>query len=254
MNLYNKLFSGLILISAFLFLGAITVSQKGTVNADGSGSLTLTYTAPAAEVKKNNDLIGSFPFEQKMIKDYFSSGKDAQTKSISIGPNKADTTQTSVTVVIDFKNINSLSELKGFSGNKISYNAGEDNNRLFRWIISSESAKNLDQIRCILTFDCESLSSSNGTVQDKTITFFRENKKHDFTKEVVLGATIKTDGKTALNTDTKTETKTDAGGKKDANEKKEEKSKSCGLFGLELPLILLSGLVFSSKLRRKKIN
>lgn len=254
MNWYNKLFSGFIMVSAFLSLGTITIFEKGTINADGSGTLALTYTANTSDVKKNNDLIGSFPFEQKMVKEYFSSGKEVQVKNISIYPNKTDTTQTSVSFDIDFRNINSLSELKGFSNNKISYNAGEDNNRLFRWVISPESAGNLEQIRCVITFECESLSSSNGSVQDKTITFFRDNKKSDFSKEVVLGATIKTDGKTALNTDTKTEAKPDASGKQDVKKKTEGEGKSCGLFGLELPLILLSGLVFSYKFRRKKNN
>lgn len=243
MNLSKRIYNGFILsvvaVSTFLFLGTVKIYQTGEIKADGSGSMTLTYSASTSEVKKNNNLIGNFPFTQQTVKDYFTSPNN-QVKSAVVYKNKNDTSMTSVTVVIAFKNIDKISEAKGFSGIKASYRKIDDKSKLFSWTIPPGVAGQIDQITGIFTFECESLNSSNGVVKDKTITYYRNNKKADFTKDVAFSATIKTDGKTESSGDT--EKKPDGDGK------------SCGLFGLELPLIMLAGLVFTVNRKRKKSN
>lgn len=233
----NVIFIAFILFFSFFYLGAISIYQTSTINSDGSGTLKLTYSAPESDVKANNNIIGNFPFTPELIKQYFASANTVVNNPL-VYKDKNNANLLVATVTVDFKNINKLSDAKGFSEMNISYNENTNKiGKLFRWVIQPSQAKLVGIMDLNLTFECDSLNSSNGIVKGKTITYYKDSKKIDFTKEVVMSATVYTSGKTTSVT---------------SNKEPGSEPKSCGLFGFEFPALLIAGMIFSYSYKLKK--
>ena len=92
-------------------------------------------------------------------------------------------------------------------------------------IKSNAKTQLINSFHLTLTFDDE-IKSANGQIKDKTVDWFQT----DFSKENVLTATLKS-----------------SGSKSNSN----EGGKGCGLFGMELPIILFGGLVLAFKKKKK---
>lgn len=234
-NLRNTFFLSIIAISAIYFMGAVNIYQVGKLKANGSGTLTFTYSASTSEVEKNNYLIGNFPFKKESIDEYFASNNN-KIKSSSVYFKDKDPNLTSVTIVIEFDNIDNISGAKGFSNIKSSF-VKNDNIKTLNWIVTNPAANQIDQVIFNLTIECEIVKSANGVIKDKSISFFASNKKSDFKKDVDFTVAVKVDEKTEAKT---------------TKEITEKDGKSCGLFGLELPFIFIGGLILSRNIRRNR--
>jgi len=220
-----------------IFLGAMNINQVVFLKKDGTGSLTISYFAKESEVKEKNFLIGNFPFQKEKLDEYFGT-KNTKIYSSSIEKNAKDNSSLQVTVTITFGSITHLSQMKAFSGVNISLNQ-TDTGKVFRNVITPDfiTTNSLENVYINFKYD-EDIKSTNANAREgKNINWFSPKeftaKKNNLTFWVNLG------GGTSKNENVKSN---------------EDKEKSCGLFGIELPLIVLLGsaLMFNQRRRSKK--
>lgn len=212
--------------SNFSFAGDIIINQTATVKNDGSGKIDLTYSAKNTTIK--NYMAGIYPFAPKVAEKRFSSG-NTKVESTGFYRTKSDTNIHNMRVVIDFTELGKLNQANAFSDVTASWKK-TDNGNEFNWVVMAnpKSDVQISQYTYKITFDDQVLSSNGQKVEGNTITWFKD-KNIDPTKDIVLKAVIKSDG---------------------TSPSKDEKS--CGLFGLELPLLILGGFVISQRQRRRK--
>lgn len=222
-----------IISNNFSIASDISINQVATLKNDGSGKIDLTYSAKNTTIK--NFMVGNYPFAPKVAEKRFTS---ANTKVESSGfyRSKNDTSLYNIKVIVDFQKLNNLNQALAFSEVKASW-TNTDSGNVFKWVIPSNSkaSAQITTFSYKFTFDGKVINSNGGKVEGNTITWYRDGKNIDPTKDIVLTALIESDGSESTN-------KTDGDGK------------SCGLFGFELPLIMLAGLVFSVNRKRKKSN
>jgi hypothetical protein len=195
------------------------------------------------------NIIGNLPFVQDKIKEYFTSDNSVITKS-TIYKDKTDTTITSVALEINLRDLNKISVAKGFTGVDASW-VKSDSGMVMRWLFTPAN-KNTNEITSYqISFNFEGdVKSTNGVKKDKTVTYFVTADKMD-PKGAYFTATIDSDGKTSRTFKGK-ETNVSNENPKSVNKTEENKPSSCGLFGIELPLVLLGGLAISKGLKSKK--
>lgn len=226
----------LIIVAIFAFspvlLNAMNMNQLVTLNKDGSGILKLTYWEKESIVKDKNSMVGSFPFLNEKAEEYFKS-TTTFIKGFKVEKYPSDNTYSQVSVIIGFNDINKINQMKALSESQISL-VTTDTGAVFSSIITPAFVKtnSIDNLFMILTYE-GGIKSSNGTIKGQNIEWFRSKEYLNTNKNISFFATIESMAKT----DT---TKKDGG-----------KEKSCGLFGLELPFILLLGLIYSTKLRKR---
>lgn len=235
LNLSRIVFLLLISVTTYFSIGAVRVYQTGKLKSDGSGNIKIIYSAHASELKAKQYIIGNFMFAEELAKRQFTSPNTSINK-VKLDFNPADSLYL-ITVDVDFKDINKLSEANGFSNVKASYTKS-DTGMVFRYIITANPNlyKDFENQSYVMEF-ANKVKSTNGALKDNTVTWGNRNSKNtDFSKDVALVATTTADGSVTT-----------------SNSPSGEKEKSCGLFGLELPIILLGGLVLNKSLKRKKI-
>ncbi len=218
-----KIFSFTLLVLAFgIYLsGCVNVNQKTTIKEDGSGSIQLEYWTKMSNLTSSTDL-GDFSFEEAKAKtNYTSSNSEASNVKVA---DKLDNSTKHVTMDITFKNLNDLSKAKGFEKVDASWKEGKDGMD-FKYTLKKDTsaAGNMgaSDIKLIyeFTFPGEVLST-NGTKTDKTVKW--EKTLADLKNDIDMTATVKKEGK------------------------------KCGLFGLEMPIVFLLGMVFVRRFTRKK--
>jgi len=215
-----------------MFLGAVNLNQMIILKKNGSGTIRVVYTEKETLLKEKNFVIGQFPFSKEKIEEYFKSPSSKIFRS-DIGISKNDNTLIEVTVVIHFSDFSKLSEMKSFSNIRTGLSQSDSGN-IFRNVFTTDFLKNntIDQIYCTLNSD-NKIKSSNGKIDDKEVVWFRGKGYIDVNKDIQFIATFESDVKTS-------------------SKETEGDGKSCGLFGMELPLILLSGLVISLRMKKNK--
>lgn len=232
----NSVLSFLILLFLFtpIYAGAVNFNQTITLKADGSGSVVIFYLEKESLVKDN--LIGNLPFSKEKIEQFFSSAKIKIFES-SVSKSEKDNTLTQVTVSLMFSSLNDLSDLKGLTGEKFEYTK-TDTGMVLRNSFSPDFIKSnsINQIYCVLKTD-ENIRSTNGTIKDKTISWFRSKEFLNTPNSLNFVATLGSSKEIA----------TKNGNEGSGNEK------SCGLFGLELPFLMLFGLIYTMSIRKTKI-
>ena len=243
--------SSLIISSLFfsllIFGGGVSYIQNASFNNDGSGIISLTYKAKTSDLKTNNGIIGNLPFTQDKLGEYFNSDVTKIIKS-SIYQDKTDPTLTNVSLELSVKNLNRITLAKAFTGVEASW-VKRDSGMVMAWLFSPAHQKtnNVDFYQINFTFEND-VKSTTGILNGKTVAYYILAEKMN-PAGVFYTATVNSDGtskkpfaEAKTTTDPKTvETKTE-----------ENKPSSCGLFGIELPLILLGGLVISKRFRSKK--
>jgi len=164
---------------------------------------------------------------------YFNS-TSTELKNFVIGKYEKDNSYTEITLLVHFKDINKINEMKVLSNTMITL-VQSDSGNVFNYTILPGYAKTslIDNLYVIINYE-GNIISSNGKIEGKRAEWFRSKEYLNTSKNIFFIATFE-----------------------DAQKKVEktvegEKGKSCGLFGLELPLILLGGLVLSAKARWKK--
>ena len=239
-----------------VFFASTVIGEAGiiyqTINLkdDGSGSIKLNYNAKNAELRQNNFILANFPFSEKLANSFFAS-PNTTVKSAKLDFSAKDSTYY-MTIEVDFKNINKLNQAKGFSNVTVRW-SGTDTGAVFMYTLlpGLSVPKYFDPQSYIVNFE-NSVKSSTGVVKDKSVTWGNRSVKNtDFSKPVALTAT--TTGKVPASLDVTPGTTTTAGKETSTTSKEEEKKeKSCGLFGFELPLILLAGYIFNLNSRKRK--
>ncbi len=100
-----------------------------------------------------------------------------------------------------------------------------DSGMVFDWTVSKNILQNnfIGELLYIFNFDGE-IISSNGDIKGDSVTLWMNPKTTDFTNDVALVALVDPEGKS---------------------------SSTCGLFAIELPLIV-GGMIFSLRFFKKK--
>jgi len=216
--------------------GCINVQQRVKINEDGSGIINLEYWTNTNLVDvgdiKVGDEIGGFTFDApEIVRKYSSAFTEVSTPKKSNFP--ADTT-THIQVDINFKDINKITEANGYSNIEVSYAKGKDNTQ-FRYYIPKDTTLNLrytkekHTLEYIFEFPFE-VMETNGTIdntsKEKNVVKWKFQTSDHAKKDFEMTAVIK------------------------------NKSGICGMFGIELPLILLFGLVLlkANSGKNKKSN
>ncbi|MBS1553224.1 MAG: hypothetical protein JST15_14250 [Bacteroidetes bacterium] len=261
-SLINRIFIlSLFLVSFLFFGGAVKYFQIASFNNNGSGIISLTYSAKTSEVKSSKYLIGNLPFAQDKINDYFNSDVTKVTKAI-VYKDKTDTSLTSVNVELSISNLNKLPEAKAFNDVEARW-LKSDTGMVFSWLFKPAHAKTnsiyLYQIKVAFEGD---IRSTSGVIKGKEADWYVPIEKMD-PRGAYFVATINSDG-TTQNTFSASGKEIDAskntvsGTNKESGEKKtitdskteEKKTGGCGLFAFEFPIILLGGLVISKIYKR----
>jgi len=221
-NFPIKLFAtALVLAFAFYLSGCVNVDQKTKINSDGSGEITMHYWTKMSNVKSSDEL-GGFAFTEEKAKANYKSDNNEVT-GVKIEDDLDDSTK-HVTVDIKFKDLNKLSSAKGFEKVKTTWKEG-DEGMDFSYILMQDTsnAKNMGASDTKLDYEFEfpaEILSTNGTKDGQKVVW---NKTlADLKEDVEMTATVKTE------------------------------KKGCGLFGIELPLVVFTGMVFLLSRKRKK--
>ena len=233
-------------ISLMIFGGGVNYFQNASFNNDGSGVVSLTYSAKTSEVISGNYMIGNLPFTQDKVKEYFTSDITNIIKS-SIYKDKTDTSLTAVYLEIGVKNLNKISTAKGFTGVVANW-IKSDTGMVMSWLFtpSNKSTNNISLYQITFTFEND-IKSTTGVKTGKSVAYYVKGENMN-PNGAYFTATINSDGKTNNPFIVKNASDTTKSG----NKTEENKPSSCGLFGIELPLILLGGLVISKRFRSKK--
>lgn len=213
-------------VALYTINGCINVDQKTVINEDLSGTIDLHYWMMSLGDMKMGDEVAGYTFIVKDARDKFTS-ENSQVTDIKRYDNKPDTT-IHMEIKINFKDINKLTDAPGFAKHTISYVKGADGMD-FKYVVPQDTAmkkhyiKESQKLEYTFTFP-KKVISSNGTIVDSE----NENVvKWSFPAmdlangDIVMTAVVK------------------------------DKSGICGLFGIELPLILISGMVLLH-FRRKR--
>jgi hypothetical protein len=221
-NNYIKILLGSMVLFLGIYLsGCVNVDQKTKLNTDGSGTINLEYWTKMSNVS-SSDEIGGFAFSEDKAKANYTSS-NTEVTSVNISDNLDDSTK-HVKMEINFKDINGLPGAKGFEKVATSWKEGEEGmDFMYTLKQDTSNAKNMGASDTKLTYTFEfpgEVISTNGRKDGQTVVW--EKTLADLNEDVEMTATVKKEGG------------------------------SCGLFGLELPVMVLAGMAFMYGFRRKK--
>ncbi|MBN1634136.1 MAG: hypothetical protein JW917_08225 [Ignavibacteria bacterium] len=222
----KKIFTATLLFSFVLFLGVfltgcVNYEQKTELSKDGSGEMEIHYWTGMSNVKSSTK-VGDFNFKEEDVKsDYTSS--NTEVKDVKVEEDLQDSTK-HVKVKLTFKDINKLTDAKGFKKVTVSWAEGDDGMD-FKYLVPKDTsaAKNMGASDNKLNYEFKfpgEILKTNGRKDGETVKW--DNTLADLKEDIEMTATIKSE-------------------------------KKCGLFGLELPLVLGLGLtifITSRKFRK----
>ena len=129
---------------------------------------------------------------------------------------------------VGFKDFNKLSDAKGFAKTKSSWAKGKDGMDFKYTLLKDTAGANgfgMNEFKLVYEFTLPGeITATNGVKIGTTVKW--EKTVADLSSDVDMTATVKSEGG----------------------------SKKCGLFGLELPVIVLFGLMFGYTMRNKSKN
>ncbi len=219
--------------SQAMFLNYIVKLEK-----DGSGTLTLMYWEKDTDIKAKNSVIGNFPFsanKSDLASKFTAPGISILSSELMKYPQ--DNSFTQAQVVLQFSDISKLGSLGALSGMNVNTFA-TDTGKIVSFAVTPEFVTNnaLKAIYTILSYDGEILFSSDKKIVDKKrAEWYRGSEYIKSAKPLYFVALLKSDGEG-----------------KTSEQKKEDEGKSCGLFGIELPIIVLLGYCFPKAIKRAK--
>jgi len=241
---FKEICKSIFLILFFLFpgiSGAMNVNEIIKLNTDGSGFLNLTYWEKENIVNSKNSVIGNFPFTKEKAEQMFNSA-NTQLQAFEVGKNAKDNSSTEVKARIHFTNITKIVDVKALNSVIVSFNKTDTGTVLTYMVPAAYGKSNsIENLYVIVNYDGK-IRSSSGKLNANSTEWYRSNEFLNANKNIYFVATFEG---IQMNDPNK---KQPAAG----NEKKE----SCGLFGIELPLILFGGALISRKFRRNtfKVN
>jgi hypothetical protein len=221
-NLKVMAFLGACIITLSIYLaGCVNYDQKTVLNADGSGSMKIHYWSSMKNFSMGTTL-GKFEFEEAKAKDKYTS-PNTEVKSVKVEEKLDDSTK-HVNVELTYKDINKISDAKGFDGVKATWKEDADGMKLTYTLLKDTSAsKQMSASDYKVTYEFEMPSeivSTNGTKEGQKVKW--EYTLADLGKDIDLTVVVKKASK-----------------------------KLCGIIGM-IPAALLIGLAFYSQKKRKK--
>ena len=219
---YTKVLLGSFILFLGIYLsGCVNVDQETKLNADGSGTMNLHYWTKMSNVS-SSDEIGGFAFSEDKAKSNYTSS-NSEVTSVNISDDLDDSTK-HVKLEVTFKDINALPSAKGFEKVTTSWKEGDDGMD-FNYTLKQDTsnAKNMGASDTKLTYKFEfpgEVVSTNGRKDGQNVEW--DKTLADLKEDVEMTATVKKEG-----------------GK-------------CGLFGLELPIIVVAGMFFLYGFKRRK--
>lgn len=245
MNLRSFILALIMLLLGNQYLSAGTIYETITLNDNGSGTIKLNYNNVGSVLKENKFVLGNLPFSDKIAEGFFNSKYSTVKKAkldFDAGQDKYF-----MTIELEFTDINKLNEAKGFSNIRTAwYNT--DTGTVFTYTIAAnpDMAKYFESQTYVVNFRSP-IKKTNGTIKSTTVTWPNVTPQNS---DINLTANVKTVNPPKT-TPTTSKPNTTSTPNKSSGETKENKEGSCGLFGMELPLILLGGYVVRARLIRK---
>ncbi|HRJ98415.1 MAG TPA: hypothetical protein PL089_02220 [Ignavibacteria bacterium] len=240
----TKNFSAFIIISIISFITygnvfALDYFQKITINPNKSGIIEIRYSAKTSDLG-GADVYKTLPFTEAKIRAAFASENNIVQ---SVNVNNKDKEQTSVLVRIKFTYFGKINTAPAFSNIKLTYYESGDSTSMIYQLPPDNNVPN--DLNAVYTFElpAKEITRSSGTVKDNSVVYGLKPEK--VKSGISLYANFKQTDKTIASDN--------SGNNKSGSEKKEDKEEgSCGLFGIELPIILGLGYAFSRKFKKKK--
>jgi len=223
MKNHFKLFSvlgAILFLTSVYFIGCVNYDQNTTLNSDGSGSMKIHYWTKMSNV--TGTTLGKFDFDEAKAKQNYTS-PTTDVKSVKM-EDKLDDSTKHVYVDLTFKDINKLSEIKGFSDIRASWKEGKDGMELKYTLLKDTSAANqmgASDYKVTYTFEMpdEIISTNAEKKEGKTCTW--EYKVSDLGKDIDMNAVVK-----------------------------KAKGKTCGIFGF-ISVFGLIGLAYYTQRNKK---
>lgn len=139
----NNRFKLMTVLSAFIFavsiylVGCVNYDQQTTLKEDGSGSMKVHYWSGMKNFSMGTTL-GKFEFDEAKAKDKYKSG-NSEVTSIKV-EDKLDDSTKHVYIDLTFKDINKLSDAKGFESAKVTWKEHADGMELKYILLQDTSA------------------------------------------------------------------------------------------------------------------
>lgn len=245
-------------LSLFLFysgisFGGVKFFHSCKINENGSINITMTYSANQSEITNNK--IGNLPFEINNVKQFFYSPESEIRKSL-VYKEPSDNITTAVTVDIFIRDFNKFSGIKGLSDFKSKWLSKGDAMEFSLLVPASFFKENfIDTYQFHLVSD-DKILSSNGVIESNLCKWYVTKEKLNPGGAYFLTEVSATEKNNTDSENSETANKTDENSSSGNNENpglqdKEEKGK-CGVFSIELPAILLFGMILSNYKRKKR--
>ena len=206
--IHTLLYSALVII--FLLSGCVELEQQTKLNADGSGTMNIHYWTKTSNII--GEEIAGFGFTDDKVNVNYTS-PNTEVSEVKIEKNLEDST-THVSLKLTFKDINGITDAKAFSKVKATWKKHADG-MLFQYILIKDTANankpGMNDYKLSYEFEFPNdIVRTNGIMENKKVIW--EKTIADLKEDIEMTAIVK------------------------------EGTKSCGLFGFELPVIVLSGL------------
>ena len=249
----NIFFLKFFIITSFLLYSGSSTSavkfyQSSKIKKDGSINITITYSAKNSDLKDN--MSGELPFTEDAVKEYFSSANSDIVKSL-VYKDPSDNTLTGVTLNIVARDINKISTIKGFENFKTNWLKSESG-MTFNWLVPVSFVKenSIDTYQFILTFE-DKILSTNGVLKDSICNWYVFADKMNPGGAFFVATVSASENNTSTPPPSETNVKSGGENKPEDVDLEDGKQKFCGLFSFELPIIIISGLIFSYQFRKR---
>jgi hypothetical protein len=171
-NTNNFLFIIILFTSAVIFTSCVNYEQKTKLNEDGSGSMKIHYWTSMKNFSMGST-IGKFEFEESKAKEKFTSKNTEITKIEA--EEKLDDSTKHVKIELNFKDINKLTEAKGFENITSSWKEVSDGMELkYTLQKDTSAASGFDAGNYTITYEFEmpnEIVSTNGIKDGQIVKF-----------------------------------------------------------------------------------
>ncbi len=174
----NNRFKLMSVLTAFIFaisiylVGCVNYDQKTTLKEDGSGSMKIHYWSSMKNFSMGTTL-GKFEFDEAKAKDKYKSSNTDVT-SIKVEEKLDDSTK-HVNIDLTFKDINKLSDAKGFESAKVTWKEHKDGMELkYTLLQDTSAAKQMSASDYKVTYEFtmpSEIVSTNGTKDGQTVKY-----------------------------------------------------------------------------------
>lgn len=200
--------------------GCVNYDQKTTLKDDGSGSMKIHYWSSMKNFSMGTTL-GKFDFEEAKAKEKYTS-PNTEVSSVKVEEKLDDSTK-HVYIDLTFKDINKISDAKGFEGVKATWKDVSDGKELkYTLLKDTSAAKQMSASDYKVTYEFtmpSEIVSTNGTKDGQNVKY--SYTLADLGKDIELTTVVKKSG-----------------------------GKLCGIIGMGLSAMVI-GLAFYSQRRRK---